>query len=180
MRLLLPLLLISSICFGQNDSIISYSEVVQAPGQTKQQLFAHGREWFNNILDNSKEQLQVSDSSTGELSGHAYYQAVYADTIRGKQRLHGQYFFMKLTIYVKDGRYKYIFTDFRPLNESTNQPYDQALTSGDISPYSQMFVSQKKQNESLKMMKKEIAFSIPALIESLKESMKQKNSEANF
>lgn len=89
---------------------IAYQGVVQVPGVSQADLYARAVAWINQTYTADKELVQ--NPSTGELmlkgarpvSVRHEYAGVLRPSYAGVVR-------HTLTVYVKDGRYKYIFTD---------------------------------------------------------------------
>jgi len=89
---------------------ISYSEVVYVDSTaSKDQLFSRSREWFAKTYKSANSVIQMEDKESGKIVGKAimqvYHKALGANFESG-------YINYTITIYVKDGRYKYEFSDF--------------------------------------------------------------------
>ena len=113
-------LLSVSIAFGQNetptlpiDSVtgkITYSEVVaMTDSVSKNELFGRAKTCFVNLFKNSNKVIQNEDKENGIIIG------------KGNQRFYVKLLGMNsdaglmeftLTIATKDGKYKYVITDF--------------------------------------------------------------------
>ena len=118
--LVVAAVLSTPILFGRNetpkmpiDSItkkITYSDIVSVDQSTsKLELFSRAREWFAKTYNSSTSVIQMEDKESGKLIGKAVMQ-VYRNGILG-DREHGRVNYT-ISIYVKDGRYKYIVADF--------------------------------------------------------------------
>lgn len=91
---------------------IAYEGVVQVPGATATELLARARAWMPKAYDQQNATLVRDDPASGELQlqgsrlTHVYrdYQGIPRQIYAGVVR-------HTLTIYVKDGRYKYVLTD---------------------------------------------------------------------
>ncbi|MDO7885316.1 DUF4468 domain-containing protein [Hymenobacter cheonanensis] len=88
---------------------ITYTGVVEVPGATKDELYTRATEWFAKTYNNANSVLQMQDRAAGQLVG----KPVLATTVRslGSNYPAG---IVKYTIslYLKDGKYKYEITDF--------------------------------------------------------------------
>jgi hypothetical protein len=109
-------LLSVSAAFGQKEtpklpidsstSKITYSEVVYLDSlANKQELFSRAREWFAKAYKSSRNVIQMEDKENGKIIGKALMQVYYKEFPYG-------YINYTISIYIKDGRYKYEFTDF--------------------------------------------------------------------
>lgn len=114
---ILPISLSAS---GQSDNLkipidsfthkITYSEVIYVDSSlTKQELFSRAREWFNKAYTSPTTVIQKEDKENNEIVGKSLMQ-VYCKSL-GSDRECG---FVNYTLYMyfKDGRYKYVVTDF--------------------------------------------------------------------
>src|SRR6266542_1007820 len=101
----------SLISAAQNDTLITYSEIVNVDSTTKDQLFQNARQWYNEIFVSSKEVLQIVDKETGELSGKGLLKSYYDYRVMGKRK-YDCYYKFSIDIKVKDGKYKYTFSNF--------------------------------------------------------------------
>lgn len=91
---------------------ISYEGVVPVPGATQAELFARARSWVGTTYDQQNVQLEREEAASGQIQlrgarlvqVHQDYQGVPRASYAGVVR-------HTLTIYVRDGRYKYVLTD---------------------------------------------------------------------
>lgn len=109
-----------STAFGQKETLnlpidsstskITYSEVVFVDSlANKQELFSRAREWFAKAYKSSTNVIQMEDKESGKIVGKALLSVNL--TSLGMQQ-NGGYINYTITIYVKDGKYKYEITDF--------------------------------------------------------------------
>ncbi|UOQ96649.1 DUF4468 domain-containing protein [Hymenobacter sp. 5317J-9] len=95
--------------FDEQTHRISYQGVVEVPGATKDQLYVRANEWVAKAYHSANAVIQMQDKEAGRLvvkgltrvTLHVMGMNADAGVIRHT-----------LTIYVKDGRYKYILSDF--------------------------------------------------------------------
>lgn len=80
----------------------TYSEVIEVPNVTKNQLYQRALSFFNNSFVSSKEVIQNSDKEEGKIFGRGTYEYMKINTIS-----------YTVEIAVKDGRYKYTISNFR-------------------------------------------------------------------
>jgi len=89
---------------------ITYSEVVYVDSlANKEELFSRAREWFAKAYKSSTNVIQMEDKESGKIVGKALMK-VYHKTL-GSNYPSG-YINYTISIYLKDGRYKYEVTDF--------------------------------------------------------------------
>lgn len=118
--LFISLSIISFSSFGQKETPklpidkstnkITYSEVVPVDSSvSKQELFGRAREWFAKTYRSSTNVIQMEDKESGIIVGKALFQ-VYHRAL-GSNYPSG-YINYTISVYLKDGRYKYVFTNF--------------------------------------------------------------------
>jgi len=82
---------------------ITFTEVVIVDSTTtKDQLFERAQDWFVKAYGSGKEVIQLADKELGKIIGKALIPF-------GKDM---GYIYYTISIYVKDGKYKYVLTDF--------------------------------------------------------------------
>lgn len=93
------------------DSIthkVTYQGVIQVPGASQAELYSRAREWFAVTFGSAKYVLEMDDRTAGKLIGR--------ENGGYSQRIFGQDVVVTLwrtvNIQVKDGRFKYVFTNF--------------------------------------------------------------------
>lgn len=179
MKRIMPLLLLLPLLsFGQKDSIITFSEVVLVEGTTKDILFTKARQWFNESFKSSKDVINISDKETGEIAGKCYISSYY---IFGKTNKQPVYYNTQVSIFVKDGKYKYEFTNF--LTEAVNNSgigNIGVLTSSPKCPVKYPMVKESKADAMYQNMKIELESSMLPIISSLKQKMSSKESPSDF
>ena len=89
---------------------ITYSEVVYVDSlANKEELFSRAREWFAKAYKSSTNVIQMEDKESGKIVGKAlmkvYHKALGSNYPSG-------YINYTISIYLKDGRYKYEVTTF--------------------------------------------------------------------
>jgi len=100
----------SNIVFGQE---FQFEEVVKLDSTvTKDELFNRARSWFGKTYNNEKYVIATEDRSTGEISGNGSMNYNTRKLYFGVGAVIGDVDY-KINIYVKDGRYKYVFHSFR-------------------------------------------------------------------
>jgi len=189
-KLLLPLLFICSLSYGQKEPLIlpidsitnkiTYSEVVKVDSVSKQELFSRAREWFAKAYKNSSKVIQMEDKESGKIVGKALMQ-VYHKALG--MTFESGYINYTISIYIKDGKYKYEFVDFYHTGQyvgNGNRIPDYGICENMIHTKDKnMGISyQKTYNYYLLQMDRNIT----VLVEDLKLSMlsKSKNNNDNW
>lgn len=92
---------------------VTFSETVAVPGATKDQLFARAKN-----LNMLRENVKADNKAEGTYSYKGKFQVKYPAPQVGMQ--HTGYVNYVTTIFVKDGKYKYIITDLVHESEKGN------------------------------------------------------------
>lgn len=151
---------------------LTYIEVVKVDSTMKQSdLFVLARKWFSEVFKNPKNVLDIEDKERGELAGKSVIQY----TSNGSASATNGYINFNVSILVKDGRYKYEFTDFVHIGSFDIWSFDLITTDEDC-PYKKgsALYSKKSTNEMWKDIKFQIDETIKPLISSLKDAMSKK------
>lgn len=83
---------------------ITYEGVVQVPGASKADLYSRAHDWVAKTYRSANDVLQLQDKDAGHLIVKGFTPVSSRGSNFGLVR-------HTLTIYVKDGRYKYVVTD---------------------------------------------------------------------
>ncbi|MBH8567888.1 DUF4468 domain-containing protein [Microvirga sp. STS02] len=94
---------------------VTYEGVVEVPGATQNQLYDRALEWMAKTYQSANDVVQIKDKEQGKLLAKGGILFFSHGTPMGFV-VHTQ------TIYVKDGRYKYLMTGFKHQNILTNGP----------------------------------------------------------
>ena len=84
---------------------ITYEGVVEVPGVTKEQLYSRALEWVAKAYNSAQDVIQMQDKESGKLVMKGLTKVSIRSYAGGVVR-------HTFSIYVKDGRYKYIITNF--------------------------------------------------------------------
>ena len=155
---------------GQSDILpidektgqITYSDVVQADDIGKDVLYARAKEWFALSFKSAQNVIQLDDNENGKLIG----KASFGVDITTLAKVNAGYVLFTVEIQVKDGRYKYIFSDF--WHEAGTSS---VATPGDLrqeKPKGGLMTMGRKNWNSIKSQTNENAL---AMIRSLEETM---------
>lgn len=95
---------IAPLPIDPQTKLITYEGVVQVPGATKADLYARAHDWVARSYRSANDVLQLQDKDAGHLIVKGFTRVASKGSDFGLVR-------HTLTIYVKDGRYKYTITD---------------------------------------------------------------------
>ncbi len=143
---------------SQTDTTLKYTEIIKVDSVNKQALYQRARAWANDIFRSSKNVLQIDDKENGEIAGNAKLDATITWNALGKRTAITSVNF-KFQIIVKDGKYKYVFTDF-----TEDGYYGYLLTSANENPYNTKMVSKKNLNLIWTSLKASTDYKIISLI----------------
>ncbi len=128
------LIVIMSIFYGfgielpvdEKTGKVTYTEVVQLDSSvTKSQIYTTAREWIATTFKSAKNVIQMDDKESGKIIAKGNLQLVgivmHSLLRNGNSQCMGHMNFT-LSIQAKDGRYKYILTDFVRESVSTGYP----------------------------------------------------------
>lgn len=117
-KILLICLIFSSKAFAQlpvdsNTHLVTYSGIVTVNG-TQEELYSRAREWFAKTYNSAQNVIQMD--SKDKIVGKALMQAYYKG---------GDYGYINYTIslYLKDGKYKYEISNFYHTGEAVVGSY---------------------------------------------------------
>ena len=88
---------------AQNGSV-TYTGVVQVDSVNKNTLYTRAKKWFVDTYKSAKDVIQLDDKENGEIIGKGSFKINYYT--RDPSISH------TISIFVKDGRYKYVITSF--------------------------------------------------------------------
>lgn len=176
LTLIVILMLSNKITFSQNS--LKFEGVINVDSTSKEVLFERARTWFSQTFTNEKEVISISDKESGEVSGNGSFRYVHTKFYIGCVCVDGFVKF-KVSIYVKDGKYRYIFSTFEHTGSmfEANTPIDfGTLTDANESPVPSRGGKNKKAWEDIKGMTNK---QMDSLIQLLKETMAKptKNQE---
>ena len=179
-KIFLLLLLSPILSFAQKDSTISYTEVVTTDSASKDFLYARAKNWFNATFVAGSDALQIEDQDQGELSAKGIFSTyVGYRSARGRSTYEMKYKF-KVTILVKDNRYKYAITDIDNfISADGNVIPFRLLNSSNHTSVKWPGVKPAKVDEEYVTAKKNVDAKVQELINSIKDAMKKRIS-ANF
>ncbi len=152
---------------------ITYSEVVDANNITSDELFLRAHTWVANRFKSANNVIQLNDKEAGRLIGKGNLDAGIPKSNSGIIKS-GILVFVYFTvdIQVKEGKYKYSFTDLHCISAGTEAVYD--LMSSRVIKNA---VWQKSLDKDWYEVKLDINNKMEALVDSLKEAMNKSSDE---
>ncbi|KUJ53994.1 DUF4468 domain-containing protein [Chryseobacterium aquaticum] len=165
------ILLFSTVVFSQE---LQFEEVVKVDSTaTKDELFNRARTWFGKTYNNEKFVISTEDRVNGEISGNGSMTYRTGKLYFGVGAVIGDVNY-KVNIFVKDGRYKYLFHSFR--HEGTDVGGGSAISYGLLTNSSDAPKPSRggANNKAWNDIKEQTAIKIKKTIESLKEAMNKK------
>ncbi len=105
-------LLIAISMKAQYGEPLSYSEVVKVSdsNKTAKQLYASSKMWFTKVFNNPKYVIQLDDVDNNTIVGRGSFDFT-SNIFMGTGQRSGKVKF-DVTVSSKDGRYKFVFSDF--------------------------------------------------------------------
>lgn len=180
MRIFLIFLVFPSLLYGQKDSALSFSGIVEVNGATKAELFSKARQWMNETFKDSKEVIQIADKESGEIAGKGIMQSYYVFKTFGKEKPNPVMYDFSIGIYVKDGKYKYEFTSFKVEKNSYTSYGGYLMTTATKSPQRLAMYSQERSDGLWRSMKENLTITVNKFIEDLKEAMSTGKAKTDF
>jgi hypothetical protein len=99
----------SMIVYSQD---LKYEDVVKVDSTiNKEELFNRARTWAAQVFSTKNSSVTTEDQQSGEISGVGYYDYRADKKYKGSSCVEGPLTY-KFSIFLKDGRYKYVFHSF--------------------------------------------------------------------
>ncbi|MDJ1468147.1 DUF4468 domain-containing protein [Xanthocytophaga flava] len=143
---------------------VSYTEVVEVPGMTKDQLHAKANEWLAKTYKSANDVIQMNDKEAGKIiakgTTKSYLHSMGKDWDAG-------YFRHTLTLSFKDGKFRYEFTDFTHDGTGGNGTVSMGPVEGEKGAGGMSAPNTKQ----WKTMKEDLDKRMKAIVEELKKAM---------
>ncbi|WP_026994799.1 DUF4468 domain-containing protein [Flectobacillus major] len=163
---------VSILPIDPSSGNVTYTEVIRVDSVSASELFSRSKLWFAKTYNSSKDVIQNTDNDNYSITGKA--------KIRTHARIMGErtwgYVSYIISIYCKNGRYKYVVSDFyhegdaiatsSTLTPSVGQINRNTKESGGFGSY---------RKKDLDRLCEEINSNIKSLIVSLKNGMSKKS-----
>lgn len=108
---------------------IVFTEVVEVPNVTKDQLYSRAYEWFAKTFNSAQNVIQMQDKENGKIVGKGIFDEMNASGTLGMGGVKG-YAKFTISIYLKDGKYKYEVADFVHEGIWIGEPYGSPSNGG--------------------------------------------------
>lgn len=164
-------ILCSLLFFSQE---FEFGDVVKVDSTvTKDELFNRARTWIGKTYNNEKFVIATEDRDNGEISGNGVMNYNPGRLFFGRDVVKGEVDY-KINIFVKDGRYKYVFHSFRHTGSyvGVNKPISYGILTK--STEATRPTRGGASNTAWKDIKEESEYKIKKIIISLKEAMNKK------
>lgn len=169
-------LLFSFLIFSQE---LKYEEVVKVDSTAKKdELFNRARTWSGQTFSGKNNLITTEDRETGEISGVGIYDYRVDKEYYGFECVEGPVSY-KFSIFVKDGRYKYLFYSFS--HTGSRGPSCRQVNYGPLTLMEQAPVKGKgiADDRAWVDVKEKTTAKIQSLVSELKNSMNKKYESSN-
>lgn len=95
--------------FPLDNGLISFSEVVNVEGKTKNELYLNANEWIVHTFNSAKDVIQFNDKDAGKIICKTLTSISFG---KGWNKVTLDPIYFLVTIEVKDGRYKITASNF--------------------------------------------------------------------
>ncbi|HAN19607.1 MAG: hypothetical protein A2X13_14795 [Bacteroidetes bacterium GWC2_33_15] len=167
------LILVSTLSVAQNP--YGFEDIIKVDSLSKDEIYDLARIWFTETFVSANNVLQIQDKEAGQLIGRGSIGYTSA-TFMANEAVNGNISFL-VKIFVKDGRFKYIITDFN--HKGTPSKYcSSGVNFGIITEQSESPIISRGNpagwhNKQWEKMKHESAVVAASLIRSMKEKIKK-------
>ena len=114
-----------SLPVDPDTHLITYSEVIETPGVSKNDLYLRANTWFTRTFKSAKSVLELQDKEAGKLIGKGLIPVIIKVPIMGATD--AGTVATTITVFCKDGKYKYVIDNLsheRPYGANTQQWVD--------------------------------------------------------
>ncbi len=170
------IVLVTLTCFCVlSQEKLTYSEVIELPGKSKDQLYDQAKQWFIETYKDASEVIQNDDKAGGTIMGKAllsYNSNIYVGSAGTKGVIR-----YTIQISFKDGKYKYELTNF--IHEGATFDFG-TITTDDECPYKIKGGTKNWNNKVWNDIKMQIDEYSRNFIGDLKEAMNIKEIDDNW
>lgn len=119
MKILITGIFLFQIFMGFSQTPISYEDVVSLNDSvSKESLYNRGYHWVINIFKNPQKVVQLNDKESGQIVCKAAFKYDQTKWLWGGSEVSKGYVNYTVKLYFKNGRYKYVISDFIHVSES--------------------------------------------------------------
>jgi hypothetical protein len=158
-----------------------FEKVIQVPELSKTDIYELARIWFTESFTNADNVLQIKDKEAGQLIGKGSFKYTKSG-LTTTTSVNGNIEFL-IKIFAKDGRYKYIITDFTHYGNnftSYKNTHFGLLTDENICPRKVKGNPKNVCQKNWDKMKKESEIMAKVMAEKIKEYIKKENLEEEW
>jgi|ERR1035437_207025 hypothetical protein len=104
---------------------IVYSGIVNVDSINSKELYVRAHTWFANTFKSAKSVIQLDDKEAGKIIGKGFIEVVtpFKAGVMGTVGFVGNVYFT-LDIQTKDGKYKYVLSNFSYINSINDAEFD--------------------------------------------------------
>jgi hypothetical protein len=181
MKKLIVILFLISVFTQLQANPLKFEEVVSIPDVSAKEIYDLAQMWFAETFVSAENVLQLQDNESKMLIGRGVFQYKKAGMMTTTS-VNGYISFL-IKIFVKEGRYKYVITDF--IHSGTNTNYYKAADFGLITTENKCPVNVSGNPKGVcqknwDKMKKECEINAQLLIKSLKKGISKANLQDNW
>ena len=96
---------------NEKTNQVTYDDVVTVEGASQKELFANAGKWFRSYFKNPANVIQSEDTTEWMIYGKSKIRTYWFD--KKGDKYPGPNVRYKIKVYMKEGRYKYVLSDFR-------------------------------------------------------------------
>lgn len=171
--------------FDDETGKITYKGVVELKGMTAQQLYSNGKAWFSKAFGSGKAVIDFDDNTNYKIIGKGKIPILVKGNL-GKQP--GGYVNFTISLFFKDGKYKYIFTNFYHEGEDYPNSFNNSMihcnSAGPLEIEKQTGAFSQNNwfawKDNWHYLKEQTNEAVLSLILSLKQNMISLDKEDNF
>jgi len=157
---------------------LKYTEVIQMENIPKNELYNRTHHWFTTQFKSSKDVIQIDNKEEGEIVGKGNFKYI-PKVLSGSEQIFGDIVFT-VKVFLKDGRYKYEFTDF--IHEPYGNEYgskSMGIITTEMDNPNPEPLAKGWSNKVWVDIKNQIDVKVSSLITSLKVGMNTKSESKN-
>lgn len=155
---------------AQGQTAITYDEVIELEGVSKDDLFNRGNHWMINVFKDPNKVIQLKDKEGGQIIGKGNFSYKQSKNGWGASIQTEGVVNFTVKLFFKEGRYRYILTDF---THDANWPFGLVTDASDCG--CKFPLANKKWKWNIwNDLKEQINAKVETIVNSLESSMKKK------
>lgn len=179
-KVLVFLLFAVSTAFGQkykiddDTKLITYSEVVEVPNVSKDELYLRANTWLSRAFKSAKAVIDVQDKEAGKIIAKGNITTIIKVPLVGKQDAGAVE--MTITLQTKDGKYKYTVDNLQH-SKPNNTPGNWASIGPLEQEKAKAGMMVRPSNSEWKDLKEDAFKTIEGMVEDLKKAMQKADKD---